>query len=251
MLVHEACFAETLCNLKPRFQRAKRSWDEGFCPDVARSFLEVAEDHKLNPALMLAVSINESDLDDQAVATSVRGETVYAKDGGLMGIRCILDDKGNCTNGNVRGLTWTNVMSPFTNIALGARELVHYRDGAGIERVEKNIRGRDGTVTRVVRNTRCQHRTHAYWAHYNHGPVYKSDGYARHYPHRVAVLYHALVKAMGMPMPKELTEGRITLRDKGQRERTADRPVEQRYKELVELIEASAGNTCRNLAALN
>lgn len=248
--VEEGCFAETICNLKTKLRWQKRPWDDAFCLEVARGFLEVAEEYELNPALLLAISVNESDLDEQAVATSVRGETVFAKDGGLMGIRCVLDDKGRCTNGNVRGLTWTNVMTPRQNIELGARELAHYRDGAGIERVEKSVRGRDGKVTRVVRNTRCQHRTHAYWAHYNHGPVYKSEGYPRHYAHRVAVLYYALVRAMGMSMPKELT-ARVTIRDRGQRERTPDRPVEQRYKELVEIIGASAGHSCRNLVMLN
>lgn len=240
------CFAQTICNLKQKLRWQKRPWEENTCREMAEGFVAIADEHKLNPALMLAIAINESDLDEQAVLASVRGETVFAKDGGLMGIRCILDEKGNCTNGNVRGLTWNNVMTPLTNIALGARELAHYRDGAGIERVEKSVRGRDGKVTRVVRNTRCKHRTHAYWAHYNHGPVYKSEGYARHYPHRVAVLYYALVKAMGMPVPKELQE-RLTIRDRGQRERTADRPVESRYKDLVEIIDASAGHSCRNL----
>ncbi|MCG5055676.1 MAG: transglycosylase SLT domain-containing protein [Myxococcales bacterium] len=248
--VDTSCLAQTICQLKEKMRWHRPGWDEPFCNEIAEGFLRTADEFGLNPALLLAVAINESNLDEKAVATSVRGETVYARDGGLMGIRCLMDPKGMCTNGNVRGLPWTSIMNPLDNIEMGAKELAHYRNGAGIERVEERRRGRDGKVTVVVRNTRCRHKTHAYWAHYNHGPVYLSQGYARHYPHRVAVLYYALVKAMGMGMPRELSHGRITIHDRGSRERTADRPVETRYKELVEIIDASAGPSCRNLASL-
>ncbi|MDX2022229.1 MAG: hypothetical protein SF187_18480 [Deltaproteobacteria bacterium] len=245
----ETCFAETVCRLKEKLRWQKPAWDADFCKQIAHDFVTAANEFDLHPALLLAIAINESDLDETAVLPTVRGDNVYAKDGGLMGIRCILDDKGRCTNGNVKGRMWNAIMTPQENIVLGARELAHYRDGAAIERVETRVRGRDGRVSKVTRTSRCKHKTHAYWAHYNHGPLYRTEGYARHYPHRVAVVYYALVTAMGLPVPSELT-GRITIVDRGLRPRTADRPVEQRFKDLVGVIE-NAPNSCSNLATLN
>jgi hypothetical protein len=81
----------------------------------------------------------------------------------------------------------------------------------------------------------CTHRTHAYWAHYNHGPHYIDRGPARHYPHRVAVLYYALARAMNIDT-SSLTSMRLTITDPGKRPRTADRPVEARYQKLCQAI---------------
>jgi hypothetical protein len=245
----ETCFAETVCRLKEKLRWQKPAWDANFCRDIAHSFVEAADEFELNPALLLAIAINESDLDEKAESPTVRGDSVYAKDGGLMGIRCILDKKGSCTNGHVKGRTWSSIMSPQENIEIGARELAHYRDGGGIERVEKRVRGRDGKISRVVHKNHCRHKTHAYWAHYNHGPIYRTEGYARHYPHRVAVVYYALLKTLGLPIAAEL-KGRLTVSDKGMRQRTADHPVEQRFKHLVEVIE-NAPRSCSSLATLN
>lgn len=245
----EACFAATICRLKEKLRWRKPAWNAEFCATIAHGFVEAAKQYDLSPALLLAIAINESDLDEKAESPTVRGENVYAKDGGLMGIRCILDDKAHCTNGHVKGLQWTNIMSPQENIELGARELANYRDGGGIERVERRVRGRDGKITNVIRKNRCRHKTHAYWAHYNHGPIYRTEGYARHYPHRVAVVYYALLKAMALPIPAEL-QGRLTIDDRGLRKRTADHPVEHRFKQLVEVIESAPGS-CSSLAALN
>jgi len=245
----ESCFSETVCRLKEKLRWQKPAWDNDFCREIAHTFVEAAEEFELSPALLLAIAINESDLDENAESPTVRGDSVYAKDGGLMGIRCILDNKGHCTNGHVKGRAWSSIMSPQANIELGARELAHFRDGGGIERVEKRVRGRDGKISSVVHKNHCRHKTHAYWAHYNHGPIYRSEGYARHYPHRVAVVYYALLKAIGMPIPSEL-KGRLTISDKGMRQRTADHPVEQRFKHLVEIID-STPRSCSSLATLN
>ena len=103
----------------------------------------------------------------------------------------------------------------------------------------------DGHRYKVTKNVPCQHKTHAWWAHYNHGPRYIDKGYARHYPHRVAVLDHAFASVMNTPAP-ELEAGRITIHDPGKRERTADRPLEPRFKKLCEQIRSSG--TCSALA---
>ena len=63
-----------------------------------------------------------------------RDGVIYAKDGGLMGIRCVFDERGRCKNGFVKGMTFKNIMDPVTNIALGARELAYYRNGGGVEK---------------------------------------------------------------------------------------------------------------------
>ena len=48
--------------------------------------------------------VNESDMNEKSARAYTRDGKVYAKDGGLMAIRCMLDDKERCTNGNVRGV---------------------------------------------------------------------------------------------------------------------------------------------------
>ena len=55
--------------------------------------------------------INESDMNEATFRTTVHNGAIYAKDGGLMGIRCIVDKQGRCGNGHVRGMrgkkSWT------------------------------------------------------------------------------------------------------------------------------------------------
>jgi len=152
-----------------------------------------------------------------------------------MGIRCIVDKKGGCTNGHVRGMAWTQVMDPMTNVDVGARELAHWRDGGGITNVTVRTRDSHGVLHTTEKHVPCAHRTHAYWAHYNHGPRYIDRGPARHYPHRIAVLYYALARAMNMDT-SSLTSMRLTIIDPGKRPRTADHPVEARYQKLCHAI---------------
>src|SRR5204863_57576 len=119
-----------------------------------------------------AVMLNESDMNEKAVVTTMHGGQVYAKDSGLMGIRCVVDKHGRCMNGNVRGLYWKSVMDPLTNIDLGAHELATWRDGAGVEQVTVHVRDQWGHIRPKTKYVTCPHKTHAYWAHYNHGPRY-------------------------------------------------------------------------------
>ena len=184
----------------------------------------------------------------EVARTYLREGKVYAKDGGLMAIRCLLDDRDRCTNGNVRGMRFKDLMDPVNNIEAGANELAHWRDGGGVTRKTIVKRDRAGLLQRVTKNVPCQHKTHAWWAHYNHGPRYIEKGYPRHYAHRVAVLDHAFATVMNSPAP-ELTAGRITIHDPGRRERTVERPIEPRYKKLCSQIRS--GGTCSPLALLN
>jgi hypothetical protein len=201
--------------------------------------LTAADKYDLSPALILAVMLNESDLDEKAVTPYFRGGTVYAKDSGLMGIRCVFDGRGRCGNGHVRGMRARDIADPVTNIQLGARELAYTRDKGGVERRTVRVQGDNGQITTRAKLVRCRHQSHAYWAHYNHGSFYLSSGNARHYPHRVAVLYYALARSLGLP-DDEVTSGPITIRDKGMRARTADRPIETRYRTLASKIYESA-----------
>ena len=235
----DTCLARTICSVKERIRWQTPAWTPSQCRRIADAVNRSANRFDLSPTLILAVMINESDMNEKASRAYIRDNEIYAKDSGLMAIRCLLDKTDHCTNGNVRGMAWKDLMDPVTNIEAGARELAHWRDGGGVTRVTINKRDAEGHLQRVTRDVPCQHKTHAFWAHYNHGPRYIDKGYPRHYPHRIAVLDHALATVMNLPAP-ELTGSRITIHDPGKRERTADRPLEPRFKKLCHQILESA-----------
>jgi len=243
-VVAESCLAQTICSVKERIRWQTPAWTPSQCRKIADAVNASAKRHDLSPTLLLAIMVNESDMNEKSARVYTREGKVYAKDGGLMAIRCLLDDHDHCTNGNVRGLSFKELMDPVTNIELGARELAHWRDGGGITRTTIVKRDSAGHLERVTKDVPCQHKTHAYWAHYNHGPRYIDKGYPRHYPHRIAVLDHAFATVMNVPAPE--LAGRITIHDAGKRERTVDRPLEPRYKKLCDQI--LSGGTCSALA---
>jgi hypothetical protein len=193
------CLAQALCALKQKVG-GRKAWAPALCAALAQGIQASAARHDLSPALLMAVMIQESDLDENAARVS-HPHGGLARDSGLMGIRCVLDKRGRCTNGLVRGLAWREVMAPLTNIELGARYLAHYRDGAGRSRLTVRVRQPDGTVRTSERNVPCRHLDHAYWAHYNHGTRYIARGQARFYPRHVAALYAALGETLGLATP--------------------------------------------------
>jgi Transglycosylase SLT domain len=241
----DSCLTNTICSVKEKIRWQTPAWTPSQCRRVADAVSASSKRHNLSPTLLLAVMINESDMNEKAARIYTRDDKVYAKDSGLMAIRCMVDQHDRCTNGNVKGLTWKEVMDPVTNIELGARELAHYRDGGGVMSTTIVKLDEHGQRHRVTREVPCTHKNHAYWAHYNHGPRYIDKGYPRHYPHRIAVLDHALATVMNTPAP-ELAAGPITMRDPGKRERTPDRPLEPRFKKLCGQILSSA--SCSALA---
>jgi hypothetical protein len=222
------CLASTLCSLKRQVDPRRRRWTPAQCHDLAEGVLASAKRHDVAPALLVAVMINESDLDEKAARVSQTSHGV-AKDSGLMGIRCVLGRGGRCKNGLVAGMPWQQVMDPVTNVELGARYLAHYR-------------GPKTTRPGRSRGKSCRHSDHAYWAHYNHGERYISRGYARHYPHNVAVLYYALARSLGWDA-SELLAAPLTVRDPGAQPRTADHPVGERFVKLCATIRAT-GAVC-------
>jgi hypothetical protein len=237
-----SCLATTICDVKDRVRWRTPAWQPQICERIANAVLASSRRYDVPPSLILAVMINESDMNERSFRTTMKEGSLYAKDGGLMGIRCVVDKRGRCINGNVRGLSWTDVMDPVKNIDIGARELGHWAHGGGVTSVTVRTRGADGKLYTKQRHVPCTHRTHAYWAHYNHGPRYIDRGPARHYPHRVAVLYYALARVMNLDT-SALTSMKLTIADPGKRPRTADRPVEARYRKLCEQIR-SVGPVC-------
>jgi hypothetical protein len=240
----DTCLANTICSVKEKIRWQTPAWTPSQCRKVADAVQTSAKRYDLSPTLLLAVMINESDMNEKASRSYTREGKVFAKDGGLMAIRCLVDSHDRCTNGNVKGMAWKDLMDPATNIELGAHELAHYRDGGGV--MAKTITKLEGgRRVKVVKEVPCTHQNHAFWAHYNHGPRYIDKGYPRHYPHRIAVLDHALAQVMNAPAP-ELHLAHITMHDPGKRERTPDRPLEPRYKKLCDQI--LSANTCSAVA---
>jgi hypothetical protein len=238
--VEQAQLAQILCALKDELG-THGMWTPPFCHRVAGAVLAAAQKYELSPALILGVMLNESDLDADARTPYRRGGRVYATDSGLMGIRCVFGQNGLCRNGHARGLAPAKVIEPVTNIALGAQELAYTRDRGGVERRAVLIaREADGGRVLGRKLVRCKHRTHAYWAHYNHGSFYISRGFPRHYGHRVGVLYYAFAHTLGLP-DAEVTMRPLSVRDPGRAPRTADRPVEARFRALTRKIYRARG----------
>jgi len=197
----DSCLAKTICAVKNKIRWQTPAWTPTQCQRIAGAVATSAKRHDLSPTLLLAIMINESDMNEKASRVYLRDNKVYAKDGGLMAIRCVVDRKERCVNGNVRGMKWKDIMDPVTNIEVGARELAYWRDGGGVTSTTVTRRDSSGHVQRVKKDVPCHHKTHAFWAHYNHGPRYIDRGYPRHYPHRIAVLDHALATVMNVNPP--------------------------------------------------
>lgn len=240
----EQSFSDYLCNLKKRLQYRHRPWNKKMCSKIARATLTSARKYGVNPLLVSSVYLNESELVGSAVLTSRRKNgQPFAADIGLMGIRCRLGRGNICTNSGVRGLKLADLADPVRNIDIGTRRLAYWMKGAGEEKISVWRKGK-----RHRELIPCRHTNHAWWAHYNHGSRYYATGRARHYPHRIAVLYWALVDSLRQPVPPEL-EGPITVRDRRRPPRTLSQPVGRRYKRLVRMIRASAAEVVPPLAA--
>jgi hypothetical protein len=230
----DTALADTLCRLHERVSHRPDPWTAGFCDSLATAVKVAAARHGLSPALLVAVMINESDLDARAARVYRSGGAV-AKDSGLMGIRCRLDGHGRCTNALVQGMTWRQVMDPITNVELGARYLALYRDGAGRSRISVAVHRPDGSVQVTEKSVPCRHRDHAYWAHYNHGTHFINKGSARFYPNHVAVLEQALSETLGIEGELPASP-RYTLTGLQRAERAGAR----RYVDLCRIIRAGA-----------
>jgi hypothetical protein len=245
-----SCLSATICSVKEKIRWGVPAWTPEFCDRIAEGVLASAKRNNVSPTLLLGVMMGESDMNEKAANVVRKNGRLYAKDSGLMGIRCVFG-KGNgmCTNGHVRGLSWKKVMDPLTNIELGARDLARWRTGGVVKKIVRVREG--GQMVSKQKWVYCPHKNHAFWAHYNHGNVYIDKGFARHYPQRVAVLQNALARVLNVEATELKEIPSLTVRDRGERQRTADQPVEPRFRKLCSQILEVGGQCSQNVATLS
>ena len=87
----ESCLVKTICSVKQKIRWQTPAWNPSQCQRIANAVSSSAKRHDLSPTLLLAIMINESDMNEKAMRIYLREGKVYAKDGGLMAIRCIVD----------------------------------------------------------------------------------------------------------------------------------------------------------------
>jgi hypothetical protein len=274
----EQCFIRTLGAIQDAIRWPRKSgktksgkrvievpaWSPEKRQRIGRAFIESGHRHGFRPGFLAAFSVNESDLRDSSVLEAKTKDGRIANDSGLMAVRCILGDEKRwwrgdrplrrqepgarfiraCVNDPVRGMTLDEVLDPATNIEIAASILARLRD-EGVPLLVSHIEKRHGRP-RLVREVRqCPHKAHPFYAHYNWGTRTIETGSPRHYPHRIAVLYHAIAEAMDTDAP-ELVGVRF-VQDKGSKPRRVDKPVGERQRRLFTLILSCQGH-CERFA---
>jgi hypothetical protein len=105
----EAVTSATLCRVQHAIRWQVPAWTEAQCDRVAGALNVTSA-----PTTFAAIAIIESDLRPRAIAW--HGPRVA--DVGLLGIRCILGERGRCTNGAATGYTPEQLQDAETNIAV-------------------------------------------------------------------------------------------------------------------------------------
>lgn len=123
--------AELVCRTQNAIRWKEPAWSWLKCKDISLDFQVAGIGYGLDPALLFAIAVTESDLREKAMRDDGRG-----KDCGLMAVRCIPDEHGRCKNWPVRGLTPAKLLRPSTNIDSGAKILALMHKG--------NLRGYNG-----------------------------------------------------------------------------------------------------------
>lgn len=217
--VEDRCFIENLCSLKEAVRWKTPAWTEGMCKKVGRALIREAAENGIPRYLLLSVMINESDMNEKAARLTLKAGRLVAWDGGLMGVRCKVGPDGkSCTNYKGR-FKYRDLLKVETSIKLGAKKLA------------------------AVREDKCKHKDHPWFAHYNWGSKIFRTGVARSYPQRVAVLWKALTDAQGVQQPE--LAGLRFVQIAGKRPVTIATPVGQRHKELVSKIWSSTNRACK------
>ncbi len=108
-----------VCTVQHAIRWRDRAWSAARCEAVAAALNATA-----SPVTTLAIAINESDLRPTAIAWHGAG----VADVGLTGVRCILGERGRCTNGPARGMTVRQLMDPGANVRVGAAVLASKRN---------------------------------------------------------------------------------------------------------------------------
>lgn len=210
--MEDRCFVERMCELKEMIRWRTPRWTMDMCRRVGNAVLAEERTSGLPRELILAVMINESDMNDKATRPyyDEKGK-LKSWDGGLMGVRCIVDKDGlSCTN-YMKKVTWKALLIPEVNIKLAVRKMVAARD-----------------------LHQCKHTDHPWFAHYNWGVKVIRTGIPRSYPQRIAVLWKALAEAGG-ETPPEIASLRF-VQIKGKKPITINTPVGARHRDLVSKI---------------
>ena len=166
---------------------------------------------------------------------------MYAKDGGLMGIRCVFGERGRCDNGHVQGMSFRAIMDPVNNIELGAKALAYYRDKGGVEKKMVRERNAEGKLVEAhqERPLPAPRPTPA-------GPTTTTarSTSPRATPGTTPTGWRCCTTAcrgvLGVPAPELTVADGSPCAIRGRRPRTADRPVEPRYRVLCDKIGRSA-----------
>jgi len=215
----DRCFIERMCELKEMVRWKTPRWSMDMCYRVGNAI--IAEEHVsgVPRELILAVMINESDMNDKATRPYFdKNGKMTSWDGGLMGVRCIVDKDGRSCVNYMRKVTWKDLLVPEVSLRLAVRKMVSIRD-----------------------QYPCKHNDHPWFAHYNWGGKVIRTGIPRSYPQRVAVLWKALAEAGGKE-PPEIAQLRF-VQIKGKRPVTINTPVGARHRDLVSKIKAC--RTCK------
>src|SRR3954462_1187655 len=77
----EACLAQTICAVKERIRWQTPAWTPSQCRKIADAVNDSAKRHDLSPTLLLAIMVNESDMNEKASRLYTRNGKIYAKDG--------------------------------------------------------------------------------------------------------------------------------------------------------------------------
>jgi hypothetical protein len=111
--------AGTVCSVQGALRHGGRAWTARECSDVAAALDATGSFEKF-----LAIAVLESDLRGGAVVEHPpRPDGRRVLDVGLMGIRCLADGRGRCTNGEARGLTVGQLLDPATSVRTAAAVL--------------------------------------------------------------------------------------------------------------------------------
>jgi len=154
-----------------------------------------------------------------------------------MGIRCIVDKQGHCSNGHVRGMAWRKSHGSCDPTSrLGTRELAHYRDGGGVNKVTvRTLDGKGQVVVRTKIRRLLRTETTPTGAHLQpRAHVHRS----RTSPSLSSSHWRSLLRlarTLGVDTT-EVTTTRLTVNDPGRRPRTFDIPSKRATQKLCQAI---------------
>jgi hypothetical protein len=150
---------------------------------------------------LLAIMVNESDMNEKSARSYTRDGKIYAKDGGLMADPLHARRQGAAARtGTCAASRGKDLMNPRDEHRAGRARARALARGGGVVRTTITegrrqpppLSGQRRTCPVSTRRTAGGRTTTTV-------PRYIDKGYARHYPHRIAVLDHAFATVMNTP----------------------------------------------------